>query len=71
METFGHKIFILSQPVPVTGTGVLYPRLRDFFIYSRGLHLSRISEEEEKSRKRGYNTPVPIEGTGCDEMNIL
>ena len=25
----------------------------------------------EKSRKRGYNTPVPVKGTGCDEMNML
>ena len=25
----------------------------------------------QKSRKRGYNTPVPVKGTGCDEMNIL
>ena len=30
MESFGHKMFISSQPVPLTGTGVLYPRLRDF-----------------------------------------
>ena len=30
MESFGHKIFISSKPVPLTGTGVLYPRLRDF-----------------------------------------
>ena len=25
----------------------------------------------KKSRKRGYNTPVPVKGAGCDEMNIL
>ena len=31
MESFGHKIIILSQPVPLTGTGVLYPRVREFF----------------------------------------
>ena len=30
MESFGHKMFILSQPVPLTGTGDLYPRVRDF-----------------------------------------
>ena len=30
MESFGHKMFISSQPVPLTGTGVLYPRVRDF-----------------------------------------
>ena len=30
MESFCHKMFILSQPVPLTGTGVLYPRVRDF-----------------------------------------
>ena len=32
MESFGHKMFISSQPVPLMGKGVLYPRLRDFFI---------------------------------------
>ena len=32
MESFGHKMFISSQPVPLTGTGVLYPRFRDFFV---------------------------------------
>ena len=32
MESFGHKIFISSQPVPLTGTGVLYPRVQDFFL---------------------------------------
>ena len=31
MESFGHKMFISSQPVPLTGRGVLYPRVRDFF----------------------------------------
>ena len=31
MESFGHKMIISSQPVPLTGTGVLYPRVRDFF----------------------------------------
>ena len=31
MESFGHKMFISSQAVPLTGTGVLYPRVRDFF----------------------------------------
>ena len=30
MEWFSHKMFISSQPVPLTGMGVLYPRLRDF-----------------------------------------
>ena len=25
-------MFILSQPVPLTGTGVLYPRVRDFLL---------------------------------------
>ena len=25
----------------------------------------------KKSRTRGYKTPVPVKGTGCDEMNIL
>ena len=35
MEPFGHKMFILSQPVPLTGTGVLYPHLRDFYINER------------------------------------
>ena len=25
MESFGHKMIISSQPVPLTGTGVLYP----------------------------------------------
>ena len=25
----------------------------------------------EKSRTRGYNHPVPVKGTGCDEMNFL
>ena len=32
MDLFGHKIIILSQPVPLTGTGVLYPRVRDFLL---------------------------------------
>ena len=32
MESFGHKMFISSQPVPLTGTGVLYPRMQDFSI---------------------------------------
>ena len=32
MESFGHKIIILSQPVPLTRRGVLYPRVRDFFL---------------------------------------
>ena len=31
MESFGHKMFILSQPVLLTGTAVLYPRVRDFY----------------------------------------
>ena len=31
MESFRHKMIISSQPVPLTGTGVLYPRVRDFF----------------------------------------
>ena len=30
MESFGHKMIIWSQPVPLTGTGVLYPCVRDF-----------------------------------------
>ena len=30
MESFGHTMFISSQPVPLTGTGVMYPRVRDF-----------------------------------------
>ena len=34
MESFGHKIFISSQLVPLTGTGVLYPRVRDFLLLS-------------------------------------
>ena len=25
----------------------------------------------KKSRTRGYKTPVPVKGTGCDQMNIL
>ena len=25
----------------------------------------------QKSRTRGYKTPVPVKGTGCDEMIIL
>ena len=25
----------------------------------------------KKSRTRGYKTPAPIKGTGCDQMNIL
>ena len=25
----------------------------------------------KKSRTRGYKTPVPVKGTGCDKMNIL
>ena len=29
MESFGHKMIISSQQVPLTGTGVLYPRMRD------------------------------------------
>ena len=33
MESFGHKMFILSQPVPLTGAGVLYPRVRDFLFH--------------------------------------
>ena len=33
MESFGHKMFISSQPVPLTGTGVLYPRLQDFLVW--------------------------------------
>ena len=32
MESFGHKIFISSQPVPLMGTGVMYPRVRDFLL---------------------------------------
>ena len=32
MKSFGHKMIISSQPVPLTGTGVLYPRVRDFFL---------------------------------------
>ena len=39
MELFGQKMFISSQRVPLTGTGVLYPRLRDFFVYERTLAL--------------------------------
>ena len=35
MESFGHKMFISSQPVPLTGTGVLYPRVRDFLTISK------------------------------------
>ena len=31
LELFGHKMFISSQPVPLTGMGVLYPRVRDFY----------------------------------------
>ena len=31
MESFGHKMIISSQPVPLTGTGVLYPCVRYFF----------------------------------------
>ena len=31
MESFGHKMIVSSQPVPLTGTRVLYPRVRDFF----------------------------------------
>ena len=34
MESFGHKIFISSQPVHLTLTGVLYPRVRDFNLYT-------------------------------------
>ena len=30
-----------------------------------------LDSQYQKSRKRGYNTPVPVKGTGCDEMNIL
>ena len=35
--------------------------------------LSNISQGKvkKKSRTRGYNPPVPVKGTGCDEMNIL
>ena len=33
MESFGHKMFISSQPVPLTGTGVMYPQVRDFYYY--------------------------------------
>ena len=33
MESFGHKMFISSQPVPLMGTGVLYPRVRDFLFH--------------------------------------
>ena len=32
MDSFGHKMIISSQPVPLTGTGVLYPRVRAFQI---------------------------------------
>ena len=28
-------------------------------------------EDMKKSRMRGYMTPVPVKGTGCDEMIIL
>ena len=31
MESFGHKMIISSQPVPLTGRGVFYPRVRDFY----------------------------------------
>ena len=30
MESFGHKMIISSQPVPLTGTVDLYPRVQDF-----------------------------------------
>ena len=29
------------------------------------------AERVEKSRTRGYKTPLPVKGTGCDKMNIL
>ena len=32
MQSFGHKLFISSLPVHLTGRGVLYPRVRDFYI---------------------------------------
>ena len=28
-------------------------------------------DQYQKSRTRGYKTPVPVKGTSCDEMNIL
>ena len=27
--------------------------------------------KNKKSRTRGYKTPVPVKGTGCDKMIIL
>ena len=27
--------------------------------------------KNQKSCSRGYKTPVPVKGTGCDEINIL
>ena len=38
MQSFVH--FVRTLTVPLTGTGVLYPRVRDFFILSRVSSLS-------------------------------
>ena len=52
MESFGHKMFISSQPVPLTGRGVLYLRVRDFLLrnQTRAALQSILGEEKNKAQ---------------------
>ena len=53
MESFGHKMFITSQPVPLTGMGVLYPRVRDFFLSN--LHINKIEMDDHNLSSFNYH----------------
>ena len=50
MESFGHKMFISSQPVPLMGTGVLYPRMQDFS--KDNLNPVPVTDYSKRVRKR-------------------
>ena len=74
MESFGLKMIISSQPVPLTGTGVLYPRVRDFSVVCE-LHNWRSTLEDSlsenwKSSVFSQNWKVDIFFSNFDAFNI-
>ena len=48
-----------------------YMRFYDLILGTKDWDLKDELANNKKSRTRGYKTPVPVKGTGCDEMNIL
>ena len=67
MESFGHKMIISSQPVPLTGTGVLYPHVRDFLpICPIGTRIGYVQAEEKQNVTQ--NTQQLDKTTQCCEF---